>query len=53
MWNYDYLPFIVGGGGFMIRNVYVYSCNNCGNQYHLISLPSFFESNEDINVIVF
>ena len=52
MLNYDYLPLIVGGGGFMIRNVFVYSCNNCGNQYHLVSLPSFIHRDKSKDGIV-
>ena len=52
MWNYDDIPVLVGGGGFMVRNVYVYSCSNCGNQYHLISLSSFIHRDKSKDGIV-
>ena len=36
----------------MVRNVYVYSCSNCGNQYHLISLSSFIHRDKSKDGIV-
>lgn len=52
MMNYDAFPLIVGGGGFNVRNVSVYSCTNCGIQYHLISVSSFIHRDKSKDGIV-
>jgi len=40
--NWDDCSRIVGsGGGLDGRNVLVYACDNCGYQYHLISISCF------------
>ena len=52
MMNYDNYPLIVGGGGFFVRNNFVYSCTKCGLQYHLISISSFVHRDKSKDGIV-
>ena len=52
MMNYDDFPFLVGGGGFGVRYNFVYSCTNCGLQYHLISVSSFIHRDKSKDGIV-